>query len=223
MKKYKLLVFDFDGTLVDTAPDIALHANDVLREYGFECHTAERVKMAVGHGVHELLKGLSSGFGGDAERLEEAVLLFKKRYWDHPVVKTVPYPGVEANLSGPLKVFKKAIVTNKPHQLTQKILERLSMGRYFDHLIGLDAGFPAKPDPASLEHIMREANVSAAETLYFGDSRVDAETCLRAGVDFAWVSYGYDRLEGHKPKMTFENAYDWERVAAYAGEEAQAV
>ncbi|HXV18839.1 MAG TPA: HAD hydrolase-like protein, partial [Candidatus Omnitrophota bacterium] len=133
MKKYKLLVFDFDGTLVDTAPDIALHANDVLKRYGFDCHTVERVKSAVGHGVHELLKGLSSGFGGDAAKLEEAVHLFKKLYWAHPVVKTVPYPGVETSLSGPLKVFKKAIVTNKPHELTQKILERLSMKRYFDH------------------------------------------------------------------------------------------
>ncbi|MGH7197188.1 MAG: HAD family hydrolase [Candidatus Omnitrophota bacterium] len=213
MPKYKLLIFDFDGTLVDTAPDIALYANAVLAEHGFHARSLPEVKKAVGRGVHELLRELAPAFGEDPPKLDEAVISFKKRYWEKPVVHTRPFRGVVETLSGPLRPFKKAIVTNKPHGLTQKILDELSLGSFFDGVIGLDMEFPAKPDPASVRRVMESQNALPAETLFLGDSYVDAKTCRNAGVDFAWVDWGYDRANGFKPAFTFSSPLDWATLA----------
>ncbi len=212
MSKYKLLIFDFDGTLVDTAPDIALYANEVLAEYGYPGRTLTEVKKAVGRGVHELLRELAPAFGDHTPRLEEAVASFKKRYWAKPVVHTKPFGGVVETLSGPLRAFKKAIVTNKPYGLTQKILDELSLSHFFNIVIGLDMEFPAKPHPASVKRVMESQSVQPSETLFLGDSYVDAETCLNAGIDFAWVDWGYDQLNGHTPAFRFSNPLDWKKL-----------
>jgi len=210
--KYKLLIFDFDGTLVDTAPDIALYANEVLAEYGYPERSLAEVKKAVGRGVHELLRELAPAFGDQLPKLEEAVASFKKRYWARPVVHTKPFAGVVETLSGPLHVFKKAIVTNKPHSLTQKILDELSLSHFFNIVIGLDMEFPAKPHPASVKRVIESQNVQPFETLFLGDSYVDAETCLNAGIDFAWVDWGYDQLNGHTPAFRFSSPLDWKKL-----------
>jgi phosphoglycolate phosphatase len=213
MRQYKLLIFDFDGTLVDTAPDIALYANHVLVEYGHPERTLTEVKKAVGRGVHELLRELAPAFGEDPARLESAVALFKKKYWEAPVVRTRPFAGVVDMLSGPLGPFYKAIVTNKPHGLTLKILSELSLSRFFRAVIGLDREFPAKPDPASALNVIETCGVTRAETLFVGDSYIDAETCGNAGIDFAWVDWGYDRLNGHKAAFRFSSPLDWASLA----------
>ena len=214
MSKYKLIIFDFDGTLVDTAPDIALHANRVLNEFGYPSHGIEEVKRAVGRGVHELLKGLNEGFIADAAKLETAVKLFKQNYLDEPVIFSKPYPGVKETLIGPLSGLKKAIVTNKPDQLTKKILGELSLASYFDMVIGLDSGYPAKPDPTSTQQVMKMLNASPNEVIFIGDSKVDDETCRNAGVDFGWVDYGYDELDGSVPVMKFSNPAEWKVLGA---------
>lgn len=192
-KKYDLVIFDFDGTLVDTAPDIALYANQILKDYGFEEKSLEEVKKAVGHGVHELLKDLSSdGFAGKEALLDEAVLEFKKRYTENPVIHSKPYPFVLEMLNGPLQKVKKAIATNKPHELTLKILDLLKMNHYFNPVIGAGLDFPHKPDPAAVFFIMQSCGIKKKQVLFIGDSRVDYETSKNAGIDFVSMSYGYD-------------------------------
>ncbi len=212
MTKYRLIIFDFDGTLVDTAPDIALHANDVLRSFGLPTHTIEAVKKAVGKGVHELFRDLSPALNEDETALENAVALFKENYWARPVVHTKTYPAVREMLSGPLASFKKAIVTNKPHDLAKKILEELSLSGYFEVVIGLDSDYPAKPDPSSVKHVMDFLKTSPKETLYIGDSHVDSQTCQNAGIDFGWASYGYDNLNGTPRAMEFQHADQWTKL-----------
>jgi phosphoglycolate phosphatase len=207
---YKLLVFDFDGTLVDTVADIAHHANGVLEEFRFPTRDIRDVQDGIGHGVHELLKHLCVGFHEDAELLEQAVASFKKRYHAAPVVYTAAFPGVAEALEGPLKNSQKAILTNKPQALAEIILAKLDLSRHFEIVIGLDAGFPPKPDPASLDFIMKKFGRSAKDTVLIGDSRVDRETARNAGVDFVWVDYGYDSLVlGEEGTRRVSSAAQW--------------
>lgn len=208
---YELLIFDFDGTLVDTLGDIAFYANGVLEESGFPRASVGQVRRAIGRGVHELLKCLAPAFGeaGREADLESAVDRFKARYNERPVRETSPFPGVQDMLEGPLRSFKKAIVTNKPQDITDRILKELSLEPFFDICIGMNGGFPAKPAPDSVDHVTRSLRASPSKTLFIGDSAVDGETALTAKVDFAWVSYGYDEA-GCWPKVrSFSSAWEW--------------
>ncbi len=204
---YDLLIFDFDGTLVDTAPDIAYHANAVLKKYRFKSRPLATVKKAIGHGVHELLKDL--GFEGDQDALEEAVADFKKKYFKEPVITTKAYPHVRRMLSGPLKKFKKVIVTNKPQDLTDKILDRLDLKKFFEAVVGEGGDFPRKPDPASVRHLMRKLEARAERSVLIGDSRVDFDTAGEAGIGFIHVRYGYDIAFRPKKVRMAETAADW--------------
>ena len=215
MRKYKLILFDFDGTLVDTAPDISLHANSILNEFGLPVHAVSEIKKAVGRGVHELFKDLEPRFKEEPELLEKTVVSFKRRYWDLPVIHTKPYPGVVEMLSGPLGFFRKAIVTNKPHDLTQKILDKLSLSGYFEMVIGLDLAYPPKPDPAAVRHVLEALKAAPADALYIGDSKIDGQTCKNAGIDFAWVDYGYGGLDGITPTMKFSSPSEWQSLASF--------
>ena len=206
---YKLLLFDFDGTLVDTVGDIAFYVNEVLAGEGQSGHSVERVKEAIGWGVHELFKELAPEFSSDTERLERAVEAFKRCYREKPVLKSRPFEGVQEILEGDLSKAVKGIVTNKPQDITLQILDELGLRKHFKSVIGMHAGFPAKPDPAALLHLMNLLGFSAKETIYIGDSPIDGETSTAAGVDFAWMSYGYHALDGAKPVYRFSSAKEW--------------
>ncbi len=206
---YDILVFDFDGTLVDTLGDITHHANRVLTNYGHSARPMEAVKESIGWGVHELLKDLAPEFTRDPVKLEQAVDEFKTAYAREPVLQTRPFPGVREVLEGPLLGTRKAIVTNKPHGITLQILDVLGLSGYFEKVIGMHAGFPPKPDPEALNHVIRSFGGSAKKTVYVGDSHVDAQTSLAAGVDFAWVDYGYHAPKDLEPRYHFSSAKDW--------------
>lgn len=211
---YRLILFDFDGTLVDTVGDIAYHANCVLVKRGYEACSIARVKEAVGWGVHELFKCLAPAVGEDPAGLDEAVDEFKRAYRAQPVRETLPFPGVVGMLEGPLGKTLKAIVTNKPQDITLRILDELGIARFFKHVIGMHEGFPPKPDPAGIREMMDRFGADAGSTVYVGDSCVDAETSLAAGVDFAYVEYGYQALKGYEPAFRFSSAAEWRALAA---------
>ena len=212
MKKYELIIFDFDGTLVDTMGDIAHYANRTLVRYGYSQRQTKEVQRAVGWGVHELLKKLEPDFGRDEARLEEAVIFFKNAYQKNPVHSTVAYQYVKEMLGGPLNGINKAIVTNKPQEITMAILKELKLDPYFLMVIGINAGFPPKPDPAAAHHIMQALKTSPDKTLFIGDSGIDGETSQNAGVDFGWVDYGYHELMETKPLFRFSNAAEWATI-----------
>ena len=190
MARYDLLIFDFDGTLVDTALDIAFHVNAVLAEFGRPERTLKEIQRAIGRGMRELLKDV--GFAEGDIQLEAAAAQLRKRYAESPILQTRAYAGVPEILSGSLKDFPKAIVTNKPQFLAEKILRALNLERYFGLVIGDGAGFPRKPDPASVCHALNHFSARPERTLLFGDSCVDHQTALNSGVGFVWADYGYD-------------------------------
>ena len=206
---YKLLLFDLDGTLVDTVGDIAHYVNEVLLERNHKPVSVIQVKEAIGWGVHELLKILAPDFCADPEGLERAAESFKDRYKSTPVLKTRPFPGVAEALEGPLKKTHKAIVTNKPQDIALRVLDTLQLRHCFEEVIGTLGDFPPKPDPTSCLHLMRRFGVTPDATVYIGDSSVDAETSVAAGIDFAWMEHGYQPAGNIVPRYRFSGAAEW--------------
>lgn len=209
---YTFLIFDFDGTLVDTIGDIAAHANRVLTAHGHEARSLAAVREGIGWGVHELMMGLAPALQKDSEELDRIVEEFKSAYRSEPVLETRPFPGVMEVLRGPLSRVGKAIVTNKPQDITLQILRALDLEAYFEVVIGMHAGFPPKPDPAALNEAIRRLKGTKENSVYIGDSHVDGETSRTAGVDFAWVDYGYHTSGEIKPDHRFSKAGDWVRL-----------
>jgi phosphoglycolate phosphatase len=213
MSRYELIVFDFDGTLVDTVSDIAHYANEVLRDFNCAARPVAEIKKAIGWGVRELFVSLVPELERDQTVLDQAVISFRTRYNDDPVRATVPMPGVFEALEGPLKETRKAVVTNKPQDVTERILARLGLERFFDPVIGMHGAFAPKPDPASTLFAMRQRSVPADRTVFIGDSRVDCETARNAGIDFIWMTNGYDdSLNGIASLRQCASAFEWKDI-----------
>lgn len=217
VRKWKLIVFDFDGTLVDTAPDIADCANEALAEKGFRPRGLAEVKTAIGSGVRELMKQLAGIASAEDPVLAGLVDRFRELYACHLTRKSRPYSGVTAALEGPLAGTAKAIVTNKPHDLTERILGEMNLSRHFHPVIGTGKEYAPKPWPDAVLAVMKHHSAAKADTILVGDSGVDAETAHAAGISFGWVNYGYDgRPAGHL-EYEFKEPSQWKVLAGIAG------
>jgi len=189
MKK-KLLIFDLDGTLVDSGDDIARAANKTLEAMGYATLSIETVKKSIGWGVKMLLEGLMPNEG--EEGLMEAREKFLRFYGEHLTEDTYIYPGVTDTLTYFRNSGKTmAVVTNKPEGLSRRVIDELGLSGFFMMLIGGDTLRNRKPHPEPLERVMAETGFSTTETIFVGDSPVDSETGKNAGVFTIGVSYGF--------------------------------
>ncbi len=190
LKAKELLAFDLDGTLIDSSGDIAWSANRTLSDCGYEPQSPDSVRGKIGSGVVVLLERLMPE--ESPERITEAKDLFLKYYAGHLVVDTYLYPGVMETLAHFRDLGKSmAIVTNKPRAFADRILGELGLGPFFGVVAGGDTFPNRKPHPEPLEEVMRACGVEPARTVFVGDSLIDAETGLRAGVFTVGVSYGF--------------------------------
>ena len=213
MSPWKLVIFDLDGTLVDTAPDIAACANAVLAEEGRKPRSLKEVYTSIGMGVHELFRRLLPDEPGLGDHvIERMSLRFKSLYADRIAVDSQPYPGVREMLEGPLAAIDKAIVTNKPHVLSVKLLDALDLSGHFRRVIGMHNGFAAKPDPAGVRDVLVTLGCQAERAILVGDSSIDCETARNAGIDFAWVSYGYEDVKPRSAARIFNQASEWREI-----------
>ena len=198
----KLIIYDLDGTLIDSRRDITQAVNRTLCELGFRELPVERVSSFVGSGVKNLmfysLKEVGAPLVGARQSngrvqdppLQHAIKLFRRRYGEHLLDHTVLYPSVKKVLKH-FKARKQAVVTNKPGDFSVKILRELGVAPYFFRILGGDAGFPKKPAPEPVHEILRLASVLPEETIFVGDSALDVETGRNAGVKTAAVTYGF--------------------------------
>ncbi len=188
----ELLAFDLDGTLIDSSGDIAWAANKTLGDFGYEGQSPDSVKEKIGSGVVVLLERLMPE--EKPARIAEAKEIFLTYYAGHLVVDTYLYPGVMETLAYFKEMGKTmAIITNKPRALADGILDELGLGAFFDVVVGGDTFSNRKPHPEPLERVMRSCGAAPAETVFVGDSLIDAETGRRAGVFTVGVSYGFGR------------------------------
>jgi phosphoglycolate phosphatase len=188
---FRTIVFDLDGTLADTSPDIAAAVNRVLAAFGRPAIPAEAIRSLIGDGAKSLLrKALSvSGEAPDA-LVDEAYPLYLDFYAADICRGTLPFPGVDAALDWlRAQGLALALCTNKPARLTTLLTEALGWeGRFVASVCG-DSLPTRKPDPAMLHDAV--ARAGGGPSAYVGDSMVDAETARAAGVPFVAVSFGF--------------------------------
>ncbi|MGH8353093.1 MAG: phosphoglycolate phosphatase [Pseudomonas sp.] len=192
----RLVMFDLDGTLVDSVPDLAAAIDSMLSALGKSAAGVERVRDWVGNGARVLVRrALAGGLEHAAvaeDEAERALALFMEAYADSHALTEV-YPGVLETL----KWLKKqgvelALITNKPERFVAPLLDALKLGRYFRWIIGGDTLPQQKPDPAALLYVMQLAGVSAEQALFIGDSRNDVLAAKAAKVRCVALSYGYN-------------------------------
>lgn len=184
------IVFDLDGTLVNSAPDIHAAANRMLADVGEEPLSLETVTSFIGNGIPNLVRLVLESRGIPGAREEEMRALMLKHYTAHPADLTLPYPGVLPLLEA-LKAagYPLGVCTNKFRAPAVQILEALDLMKFFGVVIGGDSLPVKKPDPAPLFAAYEALNTASG--IYVGDSEVDAETAQAARVPFALYSGGY--------------------------------
>ena len=188
---FDLVVFDLDGTLADTAPDLAAALNHALAHFGRPPIEAEAVRNMIGHGSRALMrKGLAATGEVSEELVERGYGLFLDHYAANICKDSRPYDGVEVCLDGLRAEGARLVVcTNKPEALTHLLLEALGWQDNFDAVVGGDTLPLRKPDPAPLREAIARAGGGTA--VLVGDSITDADTARAADVPFLAVSFGF--------------------------------
>ncbi len=193
---YHLVIFDLDGTLIDSSADIHAALNLALADVGLPTHSETAVRSMIGNGVRVLVHravgepaGAAAGPSGE-RLLEEVIRRYRAHYRTRGITDTRLYPGVAEGLARAPEVAK-AVATNKPGVQARPILASLGIADRFFAVLGEDDVGATKPDPKVVELLCRRAGVARQRTLCVGDSPVDAETAGAAGVDCCLVSYGY--------------------------------
>ena len=187
------IVFDLDGTLVDTAPDLCAALNHALGVLGRPAVPADDVRHMVGHGARKLLeKGLAATGTVTPDLVEAGVAPFLAYYADHIADGSRPYPGVEAALSALAAAGSRlAICTNKPFALSKALVSALGWDGRFAANLGFDSVPAPKPDPGHLFAAIAAAGGDPATTVFIGDSITDTTTARAAGIPVIAVSFGF--------------------------------
>ncbi len=190
--RYEHVVFDLDGTLIDSRADLAQAVNHMLRTLRLPQLSVETVTGYIGEGARMLVK---RALGPEHEhRLEEGLTIFMAYYGAHLLEHTQLYPGI-AEMLRQLKqdAVVLSVLSNKPTAMSRAILNGLGVLSLFDAVLGGDSFSTRKPDPAGLEHVRRRAGTSPHKLLVVGDSMIDLRTARAAGLDFCGVSWGFGR------------------------------
>jgi phosphoglycolate phosphatase len=186
----KGVLFDLDGTLIDSKKDIAAAANSARLHFGLPALPLETVVGYVGRGIEHLnRKTLGTD---DPQRLAEGLEVLKAYYRDHCVDQTFIYPGAK-ELLNTLKTrgLKLGLVSNKPHEFTLITLEKLGLMSYFTAVLGADVVARKKPDPEPLLAALEKMGISPREAVMIGDSPVDTQAARAAGIRVGLVSHGF--------------------------------
>ena len=192
----RLVMFDLDGTLIDSVPDLAAAVDRMLLEMGRPPAGLEAVRHWVGNGAQVLVRRALAGDqehqSVDDDEAERGLELFMQAYADSHEL-TVVYPGVRDTLKWLSKQgVEMALITNKPERFVGPLLDQMKIGRHFRWIIGGDTLPQKKPDPAALLFVMQMANVSPEQSLFVGDSRSDVQAAKAAGVQCVGLTYGYN-------------------------------
>lgn len=206
----KLVIFDLDGTLLNTIADLAKSTNYALAQNGFPTHEVEAYNFFVGNGINKLFeRALPEG-----QKTTENVLKIRETflpYYDaHDSDESTLYPGIEELLVNlQKKGVKLAVASNKYHSATVRLIDHFFPNIEFVKVFGHRDGVNPKPDPTVVLDILKEANIDKAETLYVGDSGVDMQTAKNAGVASVGVTWGFrprTELEVFQPNYIVDQA-----------------
>lgn len=188
--KYKAVIFDMDGTILNTLEDLKNATNYSLRQFNMPERTLEEVRMFVGNGIKKLVERAVPA-GTSTEKIDEVLDVFLKYYEVHSADNTSSYPGIH-ELVEKLKAagIKTAVSTNKADAPAQELGKEYFNG-IFDLIVGQRDGLRTKPAPDSVNEILKILNIQKKDAVYVGDSDVDVQTATNSGLDFIGVSWGF--------------------------------
>ena len=206
----KLVIFDLDGTLLDTIADLAESANYALKQLDYPTHNVETIRTFVGNGINKLLERALPSH----EQTEENVIRMRSHfvpYYDvHNADLSNPYPGIVSLLEDlQAKGIQIAVASNKYQEATVKLVKQYFPDIDFIEILGQREGINVKPDPTIVFDILQKADVSKEDILYVGDSGVDMQTAINAGVDAVGVTWGFRpraELESFQPMGLIDKA-----------------
>jgi phosphoglycolate phosphatase len=185
----RALIFDLDGTLIDSKQDLIQSVNAMLRELGRRELPEETISGYIGHGAPQLVARALGDECTEEER-QRALEFFLRYYETHKMDTTCPYPGVAETLKK-LAGMPMAVLTNKPVRISVRILDAMGLSKYFRAIYGGNSFETKKPDPLGAKTILRQLGVEPQEALLVGDSEVDVQTARNAGTLAAAVNYGF--------------------------------
>ncbi|QWT17674.1 HAD family hydrolase [Collinsella sp. zg1085] len=187
------VIFDLDGTILDTLNDLAQSANRVCEAQGWPSFPVDAYRYKVGNGMVKLVERfMPAEYAGDAAMLEKTLAAFRADYAKHKEDTTAPYPGILTMLDTLLAAgVKLAVLTNKDHQAAVPLIERYFGNERFTYIQGRIDAFPPKPAAPITMHVLAQLGANPARTLYVGDSDVDVMCGHNAGLRTAGVAWGF--------------------------------
>lgn len=193
----KAVVIDLDGTLLNTAPDLAHAAELMMADLGLPCPSLETISTYIGNGVSRLVKRVLTGqmeAEPEAALFERAITAYQRHYGEHVALHTRPYAGVVAGLDAFKAMgLRLACITNKAAQFTHPLLKETGLFDYFELILSGDTLPKRKPDPLPLLHACEYFGIAPHELLLIGDSLNDTQAARAAGCPVFCVPYGYNR------------------------------
>lgn len=192
LTRYEAVLFDLDGTLLDTIADIAGAVNRALEKNGFPGHPVETCRAFVGDGARTLISRALPPGAATEDRIDRCLADFRADYAQHWHLATRPYPRIPElldRLTG--RGVRLAVLSNKPHEFTVKCIDRFLPGRPFEAVFGQRENVPLKPDPSAALDIATRMKVRPSACLFVGDSPVDMKTGASAGMRPVGVGWGF--------------------------------
>ena len=187
----KLVIFDLDGTLIDSKYDLTDAVNFVRKEYGFGPLPVDEVASYLGSGITALVKAVLTELKG--EEFDTAVKIFKDNYSKHLADKTLPYKDVPEMLSSISQ--PKVLLSNKDERFSRQILETLGLSKYFTEIYGGDSFKEKKPNPLPIYEILKKFSLNKEDVIMVGDGANDIMVAKNAGIKVIGTLYGYSSLE----------------------------
>ena len=196
--KYRLVLFDLDGTLLDTLDDLSEAVNDAMARRDLPGHSRQEYMSMVGHGVRNLVKqALPVEMQEDDILVDAALADFKAYYTAHIDVHTHPYPGMPEVIHNLHEAgVQLAVVSNKFQEGAEYLVGKMFPGIPFAAVLGNRPGYPLKPDPEIVGEVLRRTGVRREEAVLVGDSPTDMKTAANGGIDAIAVSWGYRPMKG---------------------------